>query len=219
MKLRIFHKPAIAILFMFCWLNTAISQRDTSNSLSNSASTVLPDSIKKLPARVSHVEKTVSALNKKENTCDECKITCPDKMEGFSAKWILVFLPVFMFLLLGWFFVRLILNGYLKLDETLSIGAGAVVSTETVAADGAVTRRFSETPSKPVGSTSRLIAFLAGIVALLVSVCLITYYAYFMIAECQGNINFSELWTILAGLGIGIVPYGLNVLKGNKKEQ
>jgi hypothetical protein len=72
---------------------------------------------------------------------------------------------------------------------------------------------------KPQPSASRLLAFITGMVAIIIAVSLVSYTAYALFA---GNINdklFDGLWKILAGLGIGVIPYGINIWKGNPKEQ
>ncbi|MFN8332207.1 MAG: hypothetical protein U0T81_13500 [Saprospiraceae bacterium] len=44
------------------------------------------------------------------------------------------------------------------------------------------------------------------------------YYGYMLVAQCN-NANLDGLWKILAGLGIGIIPYGINVQLKNTKEE
>ncbi|MBK8403845.1 MAG: hypothetical protein IPP06_16355 [Saprospiraceae bacterium] len=45
------------------------------------------------------------------------------------------------------------------------------------------------------------------------------YNGYLLVAQCNGGIDADGLWKILAGLGIGIIPYGINVWNKNTKEE
>ena len=67
-------------------------------------------------------------------------------------------------------------------------------------------------------SSSRFIALLTGLTAIFVTTTLVMYYGYIMVAECNIKLPLSQLWTIIAGLGIGVIPYGFNVWNRNNKE-
>lgn len=158
---------------------------------------------------VSDTNKTMLKTISRANPCD---VGCSEVIG--SEKWLLVFSPLILFVLLGVILTYLILNGKFELSEALS----------TIQRTGTTTEMVSETvtvateTTKPVGSTSRLIAFFTGVTAIIVAICLLTYYAYFTIAECKGPPHFEGMWKILLGLGIGVVPYGVNVWRGTKKE-
>ncbi|NJO24718.1 MAG: hypothetical protein HC867_01430 [Bacteroidia bacterium] len=72
---------------------------------------------------------------------------------------------------------------------------------------------------QPQRSVSRLLAFVTGVIALVIAVCLVSYHGYAMFAGCGGEKQFDALWKVLLGLGIGVIPYGINVWNGNPKEQ
>ena len=207
----------LLIIFFFAGLHSTHAQKDTSTDKKNPVLADLPDSIKKLPARITLLEKKAGinntiAKDTTSTTCDTCAVKCNISSDKLGIRWWLIFLPLILFLTVGGFFMYLILRGKFELAEALSIGQPQPEARVTDA-DGKVT----EIP-KPVSSTSRLIAFLTGLTAILIAVCIITYHAYFTLAECEGDPGLESLWTILAGLGIGIIPYGVNVWRGNKKE-
>ncbi len=58
-------------------------------------------------------------------------------------------------------------------------------------------------------STSRLIAFLSGICALIVAISTVTYYFYMYFRTGQEP-NIDKLYDILLALGIGVTPYAFN---------
>ncbi len=59
-------------------------------------------------------------------------------------------------------------------------------------------------------STSRVIAFLTGVTALIMGVCICTFYMYQFFSDPATTINISNLTNVIWGLGIGVVPYGFN---------
>jgi len=68
-------------------------------------------------------------------------------------------------------------------------------------------------------SSSRFIAILTGLTAIFVATTLVMYNGYLMVAQCNNAIDVDGLWKILAGLGIGVIPYGINVWNKNVKEE
>lgn len=62
-------------------------------------------------------------------------------------------------------------------------------------------------PPDPSQSTSRLILFFTGITALLIAVCMTSFYFYRWSLGDQ-KIDFGNLSTVLYGLGLGVLPYG-----------
>lgn len=127
-------------------------------------------------------------------------------------QWFLIYLPLLLFLILSGFFISLIIRGKFDLAEALSTGQ-LKTHVKTTDSEGIITET-----NKSAGSTSRLIAFLTGITALIVAISLLTLVSYYTVAGCCGTPPFDGLWKILAGLGIGVIPYGVNVWKGNAKE-
>lgn len=69
----------------------------------------------------------------------------------------------------------------------------------------------------PPASVSRFIVFLSGLTALILSVCLSTFYMYQYFADPATPVNLSNLSTVIYGLGIGIIPYGFNKVASSIK--
>lgn len=61
-------------------------------------------------------------------------------------------------------------------------------------------------------SSSRLIAFMSGLAAIVISITLMSFYFYdILIGTTVGKEYFDGIWKIIAGLGIGVLPYGFNM--------
>ena len=59
-------------------------------------------------------------------------------------------------------------------------------------------------------SVSRFIAFLTGFTALIIAISLTTFYLYEFSMDHSTKVDFSNLSTVIWGLGIGVLPYGFN---------
>lgn len=68
----------------------------------------------------------------------------------------------------------------------------------------------AEDPQTPPQSVSRVIAFLTGLVALTLGTCLSTFFMYNYFFTPPQVVNLSNLNTVILGLGIGVIPYGVN---------
>jgi hypothetical protein len=62
----------------------------------------------------------------------------------------------------------------------------------------------------PPQSVSRLIVFLTGLAALIIGVCLTTFFIYCYFKDSSKTVDLSNLTTVIWGLGIGVIPYGAN---------
>ncbi len=65
-------------------------------------------------------------------------------------------------------------------------------------------------------SVSRIIAFLSSLTTLAVIVCFVSYNAYCMVTK-QPLPDFKNLYEIILGLGLGVVPYGFNKITTTAK--
>jgi hypothetical protein len=71
-------------------------------------------------------------------------------------------------------------------------------------------------------STSRLIAFLTGITAIICALSFLSLFIYAHLSGTDGQLQFDGIWKIMAGLGVGTIPYGFNMWKeraGNNQSQ
>jgi hypothetical protein len=95
----------------------------------------------------------------------------------------------------------------------------ATTYTKSLAPGGAQsTSEVTNEEDKQVRSTSRIIAFLTGLTALIIAIVLTSYMGYLAITGCGRDVDIDGLWKILLALGIGVIPYGANVISGNNKE-
>jgi len=66
------------------------------------------------------------------------------------------------------------------------------------------------TPNPASASTSRFIAFITGIVALIIGVCLSAFFMFVYFSTSGKTVDLSNLTNVIWGLGIGVLPYGFN---------
>jgi hypothetical protein len=66
-------------------------------------------------------------------------------------------------------------------------------------------------------SSSRLLAFISGIITVGLASCLCSFwiYRYF---QCDQSVELSELSNVLLALGLGVVPYAVNKVSGALSE-
>lgn len=159
------------------------------------------DTIKKLQAQIPVI-----------GECRHCEINLIEKL--------LVVLPAALFLCLAFYFLRWLKREKFKLGDALGsdVPASFVTNrtTTTDAANPGLTAVVETTEPNYPKSASRLIAFLTAISAIVIALSLITYYAYGYMTQIGDMKNLDELWKIIAGLGIGVVPYVAKTIKGNE---
>jgi hypothetical protein len=150
-------------------------------------------------------KKYLDSLDKKSLKLDslnaEINKLCPGNCynrEGLKFwHWLLVFLPTGIMLFFSWLLIsKLSKDSDFKLINLFAIDDG-----------------------KNIYSTSRFIVFLTGLAAIFICTTLTMYYGYVVVAECKNNPSIEGLWKIFIGLGLGVVPYGINVWHKNEKEE
>lgn len=127
------------------------------------------------------------------------QIKCHRETLDFQ-RWAMVFSPTLIILIFA-----------LLLYRNLNNKNNAFTITDLISVN-----RDNETK---VLSVSRFIVLLTGLAAIFIGTTMTMYYGYLLVAECNFNPSTDSLWKILAGLGIGVVPYGVNVWNGNEKER
>lgn len=140
---------------------------------------------------------------------------------GFSIESFLVLTPIVLFLIAAVFLLRrLKREGFTLADafSTFRPETTTTVSTTRGAAAAENIERKDVTQDKQIKSTSRLMAFITGLTALIIGICLTSYVGYLSISGCGRDLNIDGLWKILISLGVGVIPYGINVFNGNPKE-
>lgn len=128
------------------------------------------------------------------------KTECTGEVTGFWEWLVVLFMPGTMLLLAFIFMIKF----WNSKDFTASRLLGITPD---------------EGENNKLQSTSRFILILTGLTAIFASTTLVMYYGYMMVAQCNNAMNLDGLWKILAGLGIGIIPYGINVWNKNTKEE
>lgn len=131
--------------------------------------------------------------------------TCPTCPKGPSdlETWI-SFLPVIFYVLIIALTVIKLRKDGTKLSDLMSEKDPTVtpVGVATVGGGAAGTPTTSQ-------SVSRFIAFITGLVALAIGICITTFYMYCYFKESK-SVDLSNLTTVIWGLGIGVLPYGFN---------
>jgi hypothetical protein len=155
-----------------------------------------------------------AALNKLIAKTDVAKTTTP----GF-LQWTFVLLPVFLFVALLFYFLKWLKRDGYKMADALSVDMSDEQVEELQRAARQPIAAGTETPPAPQPvlkrSSSRFIAFLSGLSAVIMGLCIVSYYMYFAILGLPIP-KFEELWPILGALGIGVVPYATKVMSEKK---
>ncbi|MDB5090245.1 MAG: hypothetical protein JWR09_4239 [Mucilaginibacter sp.] len=116
-----------------------------------------------------------------------------------AETWI-AFLPVIFF-----FLILLITTVKLRNNK---VSLADLLEEKDPATPPAAGQAPVATPAQQ--SVSRFIAFLTGLVALTIGVCITTFYMYSYFSNPSQKIDISNLTSVIWGLGIGVLPYGFN---------
>ncbi len=90
---------------------------------------------------------------------------------------------------------------------TTTVTANAPNPAGPVAANTQQTQQTQTVPGNR--SASRLVLFLSGMTAIIVAVCITTYYLYYYLC-CGKAPDMDGLISVLLMLGIGVIPYAVN---------
>lgn len=141
----------------------------------------------------------LAAVAQASKPCPSCP-TCP-KGPSDPETW-LSFLPVIFFLL-----ILIITTIKLRNDKTKLSDLLAEKDTPVTGGGDANAPAATQTSSQ---SVSRFIAFLTGLVALTIGICITSFYMYSYFSNPAAKIDFSNFTNVIWGLGIGVLPYGFN---------
>ena len=128
---------------------------------------------------------------------------CKDVKEIVLWQWIIVFFMPVTMLLFAMYFIW-------KFKGSKEFTASRIIGLPNTG---------GRSGENVLMSSSRFIALLTGLTSIFVVATLMMYYGYILVAECEIELPLTQLWTIIAGLGIGIIPYGFNVWNKNEKEK
>lgn len=205
------HVYILALLAMCAY--TAHSQSTTTDTvITNRLNKIIKvntesnRSLKSLVIKSDSIKRAVTA-RASIPPCVDC-VAKPDLIQ-----WLLILLPVILFILLLWYFLRWLKKDNYKIADALSVD----MSDEQVDQLQRASLASGTEAQQPVlkRSSSRLIAFFSGLSAVIIAICITSYYMYFAIKGLPIP-KFEELWPILASLGIGVVPYATKVINEKK---
>jgi hypothetical protein len=144
-----------------------------------------------------------------------------------TFQWLIVWMPVLFFLFLFLFFMTRLRSEGFRLADALSSCVPIEVGSVNPSAAGIITVPAPPIPGNPpppkdmmlLRSSSRLIAFMSGLTAIVISITLMTFYFYDVLAgvNTSQTTYLDSVWKIIAGLGIGVLPYGFNMIKEAQK--
>lgn len=165
------------------------------------------DSLKDAHIKIESLTKSIGSLAKKVDALEKinaepAKKECTGDVKGIGEWFVVLFMPIVMLLFSIVFFLVFKKSDEFKVSKLIGIG---IIKQNGEVVEGQ--------------STSRFILLLTGLTAIFVSTTLVMYYGYMMVAQCNNVLDLDGLWKILAGLGIGIIPYGINVWNKNVKEE
>lgn len=182
-------------------------------------------------AKVAEMENTIQNLKTSISTLasvsDETIIGSSEPIELGFLQWLIVWMPVLLFLFLFLFFlIRLRSEGFL-IANALSSCVPVEVANVAPDVNGIIMISAPATPSNPpaprdmmlLRSSSRLIAFMSGLTAIVISITLMTFYFYDVLSgtNTSQTLYLDSVWKIIVGLGIGVLPYGFNMIKEAQK--
>jgi hypothetical protein len=136
-------------------------------------------------------------------------IACKECLKDLGWLWLYVLLPILLFIFFGLYFIRWLRKDGYKIADALSNDLNSD-QLDKLQATANSTAGFVANPILN-RSSSRLIAFLSSLSAVILAICLFSYYMYFSIKGLTPP-DFEKLWTILAAIGIGVVPYASKVI-------
>lgn len=103
-------------------------------------------------------------------------------------------------------------DGMNLLNESIGIiNSGNILLTNNAKTPGVL-------PAQP-GSSSRLVMFLSGVTAIIVSVTTLSYYYYMTIRYPSEQPDLSKILYFMLSLGIGVIPYAVNKFTEWKKDE
>lgn len=207
------------ILFLFAIGISGLSPIVAKAQLADSNYNKVVDHFQRVEARLNAIDSNNRKPNATANLGKPLNAGIPRQIEWFDKT--LVAAPILLFILAGLYLnVRLRREGFTLADALSTFRPDSKKTTSRVLSAGIVqSANEAETTSDiPVKSSSRLIAMLTGMVSLIIAICLTSYAGYRAIIGSEQTVDIDGLWKVLAALGIGVVPYGINVFNGNSKE-
>jgi len=187
---------AFAAFLSFCQTDTALQRK-----------------VDALNQNVTSLKKSLDSLTVKANFTSQC-YNCKSQI-SWKQRLLILSPIVLFFLVITYLALRLRSEGFKladALDETdpkiKTIPNPEYNATTAVIGTVPTTINITDSPNR---STSRLIAFLSGLTAILIAISSTSYFFY-MYFRTGKEPDISKLYDILLALGIGVTPYVFNKL-------
>jgi len=142
-------------------------------------------------------------------------VNCQIGTLSYSLK-AFVLMPIILFIFVFIIFLFWLRRENFKLSDAISSRSPVEIikTTHTRTDPSDHSKTLTETHEETIypRSTSRLLAFISGITAIIIAICLITYIAYFSIKLCTPAPHLGGLWIVFLILGIGMIPYAVKTM-------
>jgi hypothetical protein len=175
--------------------------------------------IEKMKKETADNTKDIGFLEVKTDTLQskiaKVPMPCKECLKDLGWLWLYVLLPVLLLIFFGLYFIRWLRKDGYKIADALSNDLNQE-QLDKLQVTANTTSGFIANPILN-RSSSRLIAFLSSLSAVIIAICLFSYYMYFAIKGLTPP-DFEKLWTILAAIGIGVVPYASKVISQNSSK-
>ncbi|MFY7742401.1 MAG: hypothetical protein ACOVQR_07135 [Flavobacterium sp.] len=213
-------KKTILLLLLSIVISGFSQSSPTTPSTTNTVTSINCSELTKLNKTISKIDSTLlqKEINEKQKAVKAQN--CTDKKLSFYQK-LLIMMPVL-------FFIALLIF-VLKASDKMGFNFKQAFyceepETKTTSAptpenpNATITTTVLDGNGNPLYylSSSRLIAFLSALTTLIIVVCIMCYYAYCMM-KCIPLPELNKILEIFLGLGLGIIPYGINRLTAPTK--
>lgn len=218
MKLKLILLIVGASLFMTTQAQVDTVARNGVNEIKVTVAAVAKD-VTGINSKVTEVEKKVTKTTG-DSGCDTC---APRPLTTVQKFYIL--LPVIVFLLVFFFLISWLKRDKFKLSDAIQGDVPIKVEERNPVVTAALLKGENPPVNEPqtisvtqtdkdgnvvhAKSSSRFIALFSGMAAIVLAVCLMSYYVYFAITGIRQP-DFDKLIDAVLALGIGVIPYAVN---------
>ncbi len=223
MKYSVLSKHVKILLLVLC---ISVITLPSVTSAQGADTTVLKAEITKLKSKVDSLTTAVAVASEKNKTLQEQKdalgkgcVTC--EAPTWQQK-IFALTPVILFLFVFFFIVGWARRQGFSIASALSAEEPITIKEEQKDAAGNPTGNIMEITYKDangnpvfVKSTSRFIALFSGLAGIIIALSLVSSYTYYTIRGITIP-DYKNLFEIILGLGIGVVPYAFNKFTESK---
>lgn len=200
------------LLLVLLFASSAVSVFSQTDSL-------LTKKIDSLSQKVLKLQSAVDSLTKRSTTAQTSCYSCKGPI-SWKQKAIILSPVILFFIVAGYAAFRAKKEGFAiadALDETtpkIKTIPNPVYDATTAAHGVSPTIDITDTPNR---SSSRMIAFLSGLTAIVIGISSVSYFFYMYFRTGQEP-NLNHIYDILLALGIGVTPYAFNKISDAVKK-